>query len=214
MEEQTVEEEPVKAEVVTKRQRAAAEAAATMDLMPVAGETDVLRSLYHLADAVKDTEFVPKGLRGSTGKVLAAILTGRELGVGPMSALKHVHIIEGKPGFSAALQLALIRRDGHNVTGQATSEKAEVHGVRADNGDTMDVVWTLDMALKAGLVDKIEDGKAVARARESGKAKPWERYTHSMLWARAVTQLADQLFPDVIVGGMPTRIVSEPVFDE
>ena len=38
-------EEPVKAEVVTKRQRAAAEAAATMDLMPVAGETEARTSV-------------------------------------------------------------------------------------------------------------------------------------------------------------------------
>ena len=215
MSEQT---EPAEVEVVeekvTRRQRAAAEAAATMDLMPVAGETDVLRSLYHLADAVKDTEFVPKGLRGNRGKVLAAILTGRELGIGPMSALKHVAVISGRPSLSAELQLALVRREGHRVTGQATAERAELHGERADTGETMDVVWTVETALRAGLIDRLdEEGKPVARS-QSGNPLPWELYTHSLLWARAVTQLTSQLFSDVVVGGMPTRIVQEPAFDE
>jgi hypothetical protein len=110
-----------------------------------------------------------------------------------------VSVIDGRPNLSAAATLALIRNAGHKVTGSATSQFAEVTGRRSDTEEEMTVNYTLDDALNGGLVDKVEGGKAVARSK-SGKPMPWELWTESMLWARAVTRLADRLFSDVLIG--------------
>jgi hypothetical protein len=196
----------------SRAELAAAKAAARMDPLGPAvavGEVDLLRAQFHLAEAVAPTEFVPKGLRGDPAKVLAAILSGRELGVGPMTALREISIIKGRPNLSAELQLALIRWDGHSVVGHAGADRAELTGTRADNGDSLTVVWTLDRAVKAGLVDNVaEDGTVRARS-ETGAPLPWESYTESMLWARAVTELATRLFSDVVMGTTLMRDTQE-----
>lgn len=173
--------------------QAAVRASQTMDPMVPQSEVDVLRSLFHLAETIKDTEFVPKGLRGSTPKVLSAILTGRELGVGPMTALRNIYVIEGKADFSAALQLALIRSAGHSVIGSADGDRAQVVGTRADNQDRLEVEWTMERAKQAGLSEKDN----------------WKRHPESMLWARAVTELADRLFSDVLAGSSLLREPAE-----
>lgn len=166
-------------------------------------ETQAIRELWKLAGAIKDTEFVPRSLRGKEDKVLASMVSGRELGLGPMTSLKHITVIDGRPHMSAAVQLALVRQHGHKVTGSADSRKAEITGIRADNDDQMTVTWDLEKALKAGLIDKIdEDGHAVKRS-QNGNPLPWELYTQKMLWARAATDLVSMLFPDVVVGGLP-----------
>ena len=42
--------------------------------------TDAMETAWRLAQRIHTTEFVPKGLRGSPEKVLAALLLGREIG--------------------------------------------------------------------------------------------------------------------------------------
>jgi hypothetical protein len=131
-----------------------------------------------------DTEFVPKGLRGRKEAVLAAIVSGHELGIGPMQALKHIAIVDGKPAPSAELMVALVRRAGHSIQGSVSDSQATCHGKRHDNGDEFSVTWTMDMAGRAGLRNKHN----------------WKSYPEAMLWARAVSQLCRTLFPDVIAG--------------
>ena len=144
-------------------------------------DTEQIKFLAH-------TEFVPKGIRGNLAAIFATIATGREIGIGDMASLRHVHIIEGKPGYSAEIMVVLARRAGHSIEGEVDAERAVVRGRRADNGDTMTVEWTLDMAKTAGLADK-----AV-----------WKKYPQSLLWARAVSQLCRMLFADCFAGGTYT----------
>ena len=51
----------------------------------------------HLAVQIAQTEFVPASLRGKPAAVMAAMLTGHEVGIGPMMALKQIHVVEGRP---------------------------------------------------------------------------------------------------------------------
>lgn len=185
-----------------------------MDLMPETtteamadvneDEVALLRARYQLAQQIASTEFVPAAMRGKPAAVLGCFMAGREIGLGPMAALKHVYIVDGRPDLSAELQLALVRRAGHTVEGEATPDRATVTGTRRDTGETMKVEWTLETALQAGLIDKIEDGKPIKRS-SNGRRMPWENYPQSMLWARAVTQLVGQLFSDVLIGGADAR---------
>ena len=84
------------------------------------------------------------------------------------------------------------------MTGEATREKATVVGKRNDNGDTITVEFTLEDAEAQGLV-QIKDGQPYARSK-NGRPMPWERFTASMLWHRAVTTLVRRLFPECLVG--------------
>jgi hypothetical protein len=137
---------------------------------------------------IASTEFVPPGLRGNLPAIMACVATGRELGIGDMAALKSIHVIDGKPTFSAELMVQLVRRHGHSITGEVSAESATVHGIRADNGDTMSVTWTLGMAANAGLAGK----------------QNWKKYPEAMLWARAVSQLCRMLFADCFSGATYT----------
>jgi hypothetical protein len=167
-------------------------------------EVALLRARYQLAQQIASTDFVPSAMRGKPAAVLGCFMAGREIGLGPMASLKHVYIVDGRPDLSAELQLALVRRAGHTVEGEATADRATVTGTRRDTNEVMKVEWTLETALQAGLIDKIVDGKPVRRS-SNGRPLPWEHYPQSMLWARAVTQLVGQLFSDVLIGGHDDR---------
>lgn len=137
---------------------------------------------------ISNTDFVPPGLRNNEPAILACIATGRSLGISDMTALRSIHIIDGKPTFSAELMVQLVRRRGHSIQGEVGDGSATVTGVRADTGDEMTSTWTFAMAERAGL---------------SGKGN-WKKYPEAMLWARAVSQLCRMLFADCFAGGTYT----------
>lgn len=137
---------------------------------------------------IAGTEFVPPGLRGNLPAILACVATGRALGIADMTALRSIHIIDGKATFSAELMVMLARQRGHSIQGSVSEGAAKVVGCRADNGDTMTVEWTLAMAERAGLLGK----------------QNWRKYPEAMLWARAVSQLCRELFADCFAGATYT----------
>lgn len=150
-----------------------------------ASSFDLARPAWSLAQKIASTEFVPKGLRGSPEKVLAAMLTGNEMGIGPMQALSKIHVIDGKPGAASELMRALILRDGHDFWVEESSHTRVTVGIRR-KGSTRDQMftWTLDDAKRAGV-----GGKDV-----------WRKYPRAMLLARATAEAARAVCPDSIAG--------------
>ncbi len=133
-----------------------------------------LEGLWKTAAHVSRSSFAPAGLRGKQDEVYAALLTGLELGLGPMAALRHISVIDGKPSLSAAMQLALLRRAGHRIeVVESTASRCCLRGIGPD-GTTLEVSYTLDEAKAAGLL---------------GKAN-WRAYPADMLWARCVSRYA------------------------
>ena len=137
---------------------------------------------------IANTDFIPSGLRGNLPAIGACVATGRALGLADMTALRSIHIIDGKASFSAELMVSLVRKDGHSIVGEVGPDSAKVTGKRADNQDTMSVEFTLKQAENAGLL---------------GKAS-WKKYPEAMLWARAVSQLCRMLFADCFAGASYT----------
>ena len=141
-----------------------------------------------LAARIHNTPFVPKGLRGDPASVLACILTGEELGLGPMQSLRMVNVIEGRPSASAELMRALVNRAGHRVdVVEAKQDRVTLSGTRRDTGARATVTWTIQDAQRAKLVTN----------------PAWGKYPRSMLLARATSELCRMLFADVI-GGLYT----------
>ncbi len=153
------------------------------NVLPSPGEWDATLAV---AEKIAKTTFVPKAYRGQPEAVVAGILYGREIGLGPMQALQKVHIIDGKPSLAAEEMLAQMRRGGVVIlASESTSERAMIHARRSDTGEEATVEWTLQDAIDAGLTGKDN----------------WAKYRIDMLWARCVGRLCRRLGSD-LVGGM------------
>src|SRR5262245_50876808 len=138
-----------------------------------------------LSARIAGTSFVPKALRGDPAEVLACILPGQELGLGPMQALRMINVIEGRPAASAELMRALVNRAGHRIdVVEAKQDSVTLAGVRSDTGSRATVTWTLKDAERAGLL----------------KNPAWSKYPRSMLLARATSELCRAIFSDVNTG--------------
>ena len=138
-----------------------------------------------LAGRIHDTPFVSRAMRGKPHYVLACILFGDELGIGPMQSLASIHVIDGRPAASPELMRALVNRAGHRLdVVEKTGEKVTLRGVRADTGSTAEVTFTMEDAKRAGLAGKDN----------------WKNYPRAMLMARATSELCRDIFSDVIAG--------------
>lgn len=146
---------------------------------------ELLNTSHKLATQICRTEFVPKALRDRPEATLAALLAGRELGLGPMTALNHVNIIEGRSSFSAQLQRAVAMSAGHQIdVVETTPERCVVVARRAGSEHTVRIEWTMADAKRAGL-----DGK-----------QNWRKNPRQMLQARATAEAARLVAPDATLG--------------
>lgn len=145
----------------------------------------MLGAVGDLANKVSGTEFVGKGFRGKPASVAAAILTGRELGLGPMTSLRGLDVIDGRVSMSAQLVAAKLQAAGHRIDWvESTDKAAEVRIVRGDGLGEASARWTLADAQRAGLAGKTN----------------WARYPRAMLRARALTECAGMVASDVLMG--------------
>lgn len=152
---------------------------------PSTGWVDLAPAAKSLAGDIYRTEFVPQGLRGNAPAVLACVMAGAELGLGPMTSLQLIDVIQGRPALSPEGQRALVQRAGHRIAPkEMTGERCTMWGRRADTGDELAVTWTLEQAQRAGLAGK----------------GAWRTYPEAMLLARATSALCRALFADVISG--------------
>jgi hypothetical protein len=141
----------------------------------------VVRDIIRIADVIYDTPFVPDGLRGSSPAVAAAMLAGREMGLGIMTSLANIDVIRGKPTQKALLMRAMILSRGHKwQDADVTDTRAVVRGCRKGESEWTEVAFTADQAKRAGI--------------DLG------RYPADKLYARATSRLARRKFADVIMG--------------
>lgn len=146
----------------------------------------VVRDVSRLAAQISDTPFVPDSYRGNPAAVTAAILTGREMGLGPMTSLQHIHVIKGKPGKSAEIMRAMVQAAGHEIRDvESNDTRCVLEGRRHGEEQWTRVTFTADQAKKA----RIDLGG----------------YPEDKLYARATTRLCRRKFADT-VGGIAATI--------
>jgi hypothetical protein len=155
---------------------------------------------WNFAKALATAGMLPKEYRDKPGNVLLAMEYGRALALPVATIFTSVHVIEGRPSMSSELMQALIRRAGHRIRIAGDNRQASCAIVRRDDPDfTYTATFTLEDAQQAGLLKIQQDGTVRAR-HKSGEPTNWEKYTRSMLLARAVSACARQACADVLAG--------------
>lgn len=126
-------------------------------------------------------------------KAVVKVLYGREIGVGPVTAMMGIHIIEGKPAPSSNLLAARVKastRYDYRVLAH-TPERCEI--AFFERGQEIGrIEWTIEMARAAGVA-----GKPV-----------WKAYARAMLLARCISEGVRAYCPDVF-GGAAVYVAEE-----
>lgn len=183
--------------VITPAERAAA-ATALAGQGSIHSWLVVMKDVVALAEHICDTQFVPKAIRGNAPAVAAAILAGMELDLPPMTALRHVQVVEGAPSLSAEYKRARVLSAGHRLDiTEHTTEACTVTGHRKGH-EPVTVRFTIQDARRAGLVE----------SKPGHGPRPYVTRPRRMLFARASTEVCDALFTD-ITNGLPTTELLE-----
>lgn len=143
--------------------------------------------MQELAKTLSVSALIPAALHNKTPDVLAVMLTGQELGLGPMQSLRAIQIIKGKPTLSADLMGALCRqrRDicEYIKLVESTALVARYETKRAGDPSPTPMSFTIEQAKTAGLT-----------------GDNWQKYPAAMLRARALSALCRAVYPDLILG--------------
>lgn len=110
------------------------------------------RAAHTLATSLCNTSFVPDHFKGKPAEATAAILTGHELGLSPMAALRAIYVIKGTPGMYANAMRAVLQSRGHEIwVEEQDQDHAIVCGRRAGSEHVIRVEWNADRVKTAEL---------------------------------------------------------------
>ena len=147
----------------------------------------VVADALRLAEAIAKTEMVPQVLRGRADAVVAVMLAGYELGLGPMQSLQTIDLIQGRPALSPEGMRALVLSHGHGQNVEAADHHSKVSCHRREwppENDWRTFTFTIADAERADLLGKDN----------------WKKYPRAMLMARATGEACRAVFADVIAG--------------
>jgi hypothetical protein len=161
------------------------------------------RAAAGIAKSLAPTSFVPDSLKvyddkhnfdydATVAQIAAALLTGQELGLPPMSALRSIDVIPpvtGTPALRAIALRGLLQQRGHELwVEESTATRAVVSGIRAGTENVMTSTWTIDRAKQMNL-------------RGFGDPKgAWQRMPTSQLVARATAEVSRWIASDALLG--------------
>lgn len=129
-----------------------------------------ITATVRLAKGLVESGFLPRNI-DTPAKAVALMLTGREMGLGPMAAIRAIAIVEGKPVLAADLQLGLFKRAGGRATFTQLDTEGAVLRLTHPNGDEHVESYMMADAKAAGLL---------------GKAN-WTKYPKAMYRSRVIT---------------------------
>lgn len=146
-----------------------------------------MAEVFRLADQLaKARGFVPDAFAGNPAAIAAVILTGMELGIGPMQSMREIHVIKGKPSISATLMLSLARRAGIRTSFPVTDATKATIEVTVPGQPAQRLTFSAEDAKAAGLW---------------GQGN-WKTYPAAMLRARAISAAIRAFCPEAIGGSV------------
>ena len=150
--------------------------------------------LTQMAELYAKGGLVPTALVGNAAAVFTILTAGVELGIGPATALRAIHIIEGRATLSAGIMVGLAMQAG--VSFEYQQQDAAACRIKWTRGNSSGVVsFTMAEAKIAGLADK----------------PVWKKYPAQMLTARCQSMAARQAAPDRLAGLYSPEELGAPV---
>lgn len=131
---------------------------------------------------------IPRALQGKPADLAIITMTGRELGLGAMTSLRGLHVIEGKAVMSAELMAGLVQSNRSTCSWfrmvESTDKIATYETLRVGHPAPTKMSFTIEQATKAGLTGK----------------NNWRTHPAAMLRARCAAALARAVYPDLVLG--------------
>jgi hypothetical protein len=141
-----------------------------------------------MCQALAGSGLVPKAFRTATGALdmLIVVMTGSELGIPPMAALRLFTTWDGVPRLmSEGVRAVILMNPDIEYFEVSTCDETQATWVGKRRGRPEKTAkWTIERARKAELLGK----------------ENWRKYPEDMLNARASMQLGRMLAPDIISG--------------
>lgn len=187
-----------------------------------------IEEVFRVARGVVMSGLAPDALtKGKNGDEAAAavamtIMSGAELGLKPMVALRSFTVINGKPALYGDGLINVIRQSGRAAylrTGCDTRDGKLVGWCEAKRSDTDEekrVEFSQDDATRAGLwsnTAKVTKYKTGGGSYEKDNDSPWFRYPQRMLAWRAAGWCLRELFGDVL-GGIRDEFEAEEMTEQ
>lgn len=143
------------------------------------------QKVYEISKALANTAFVPVSMRGKPQEITGCILFGQELGMGPMTSLRTVDIIQGRPTLTANGMRGLAMKAGVRFRlDESTETRCVMSALPPGAQSWTTITWTLDQAKRLGLTSK----------------ENWKNQPGVMLIARATSQLCRLVAANVLIG--------------
>lgn len=132
--------------------------------------------IVSMGDTLVKTGFMPEHIK-TGGQAAAIIMTGQELGMKPMRAIRSLQLVKGKVVENADSQLARFKSDGGRAKFLQLNERvAELYLVHP-NGDEHTETFTIEDAEHAGLL----------KPSRNGEPSMYVKFPKPMLRSRAIT---------------------------
>lgn len=140
-----------------------------------------------LAVLLAESAMLQPSLRNRPADVFAIVLSGMELGLGPMQSLRSISIIQGRPSMNADLLAGLAKNNPkckYFRLVESTEERATYETHREGSPEPERLTFTLADAKALGLAEKDN----------------WKKQPKAMLRARASAALARAVYQDSVLG--------------
>jgi hypothetical protein len=173
---------------------------AVVSVRPLKIEFRTVAEVMQFAEMIQNAEgAIPKGMVGNPGKIVATVMAGHELGIGPMASLRAFHVVEGRPTADYSFWVARLKAAGYQLKWlEKTQERVTLQLIAPDGSESAPETWDKARAITAGLWNK------------SG---PWKLYPQTMLAARAITSVGRSFAAEVMFGCYETDEVEEIMRD-
>lgn len=125
-------------------------------------------------------------------QALIILLTGQEMGISPMAAMRSIAVFDGNAILAADLMVALVRRTGNarfEYERDIPNGSCRLTLDRLDTGENFICTWDRERVERGG----INRGK-------KGIKKNWKSHEAEMLKHRCDAEACRALFPDVLLG--------------
>lgn len=143
---------------------------------------------YRQAQALAQSDLLPKDYRGKPANVLVAILAGARRGLDPLTSLLELYVVEGRPSMSVTLAHSLVLDSGLCAmlpeVVEWNEQRVTYRVMRRGKTKPEDYTYSMKDAEREGLATR--DG--------------WKKRPKDMMGKRALGRLLRLEFPDVLTG--------------